>query len=113
MESLADFLGVEHLPRDPAVPAKTPLVDDTTTIQEFAKRVLASREYRQSVVDRIVTHSLPAQIEAMLYHYAEGKPTERVEHTGKDGSPIVTEIRRVIVRAPSFDEDDVPVTVTH
>lgn len=51
---------------------------------------------------------LPAAVECLLYHYAHGKPAERVEHTGKDGAPIVTEIRRVIVRTGSQMLDDEP-----
>ena len=33
-----------------------------------------------------------------LLHYAHGKPKETVEVGGLDGNPLITEIRRVIVK---------------
>jgi hypothetical protein len=40
---------------------------------------------------------LPSAVITRLMDHAWGKPVERVEHTGKGGEPIVTEVRRVIV----------------
>jgi hypothetical protein len=83
-------------------------------MKEFATRVLQSKEYRASLYRRVVADELPAQIEALLYYYSAGKPTERFEHSGKDGKPIetITEVRRVIVpvRAQLEDDDDVSET---
>jgi hypothetical protein len=51
----------------------------TKRAREFAELILCSQEYRDSLVRRIRTDSLAPNIEALLYHYAYGKPKERVE----------------------------------
>jgi len=50
----------------------------TADIKEFARTVLTSAEYRKAVTDRIVRGKAPV-IEKLLYHYAFGRPVERVE----------------------------------
>jgi hypothetical protein len=81
MQSLADFLGVI----DPQNPDGDP-VDrsdssfERMTRKDFCRKVLASREYRESLMRRIILGALPPAIEQLLYYYAEGKPVERVEH---------------------------------
>lgn len=77
MESLASFLGV----RDPAMPdAPEPRAFDANiSIRDFCKGVLRSAEYRASIVQRIRLGTLPPAVEIAMYHYAEGKPVERVE----------------------------------
>lgn len=97
-QSLADVLGVP----DPKEPDK--LLEASSmpaTRKDFCKRILDSPEYRESLRQRIVLGTLPPAIEQLLYYYADGKPKEIFEHTGKDGKPIetISEVRRVIVHA--------------
>jgi len=121
MQSLADFLGVNPL-RDaqPDAPPEQTLVDITDPTA-FARAVLESREFRQYIVSGLTLGNLPG-FTSILQRLMDAagnwpKATSRIEHTGKDGDPIVTEVRRVIVRAEmrdAFDEkpDERPVT-TH
>ena len=78
MESLAHFLGVPEYgaPAD-AEPARP--FDQSITIRDFCRGVLRSRDYRLSILQRIRLGSLPPAVEIAMYHYAEGKPVERVE----------------------------------
>jgi len=71
-----------------------------TDAREFAKAVLESREFREYIVEGLRSRDLSPTVIIRLMDYAEGwgKPPERVEHTGKDGQPIVTEVRRVVIR---------------
>ncbi len=100
LQTLAESLGIED--------TYVPLAEnrEPQTIQEFCESVLTSKEYRQSIRDRIALGNLPPAIELRLYDYAYGKPVDKVEHTGKDGNPIetITEVRRVIVRTPVDEE---------
>lgn len=114
VETLGEFLGLQ--PEQPVEEVPRPSLFDTLTIKDFCKGVLASREYRQSILDRITLGSLPPAVECRMYDYAYGKPPERVEHTGADGEPIktITEVRRVVVRAPVQQEETEPqVAVVH
>ena len=55
-------------------------------------------------------HDKPGQLKLLGRHI--GLFPDKVEHTGKNGGPIetaVTEVRRVIVRADSFDDEQKPV----
>lgn len=78
-------------PNDPPV--------EFTSAQEFAKAVLESQEFFSYVLSGLASRKIPAALLLRLMDYADGwgKPPERVEHTGKDGEAIVTEVRRVIV----------------
>lgn len=97
MKSLAEHLGIEDT-RPEASPTEISDVDiENMSVQDFCRGVLRSREYRLSILQRVRSGDLPAAIESLLYHYAEGKPVDRIEHTGKDGQPIAVAIRRVIV----------------
>lgn len=49
------------------------------TARAFCKEILDSRQYRESLLRRIITDSLPPAVEQLLYYYANGKPVERVE----------------------------------
>lgn len=104
-ESLADYLGLD----DPTandhevVPAARP--EDITDPKEFAIAVLSSRDFRLYVVNSLTLGSIPSAVVLRLMDYGWGKPPERIEHTGKDGDAIITEVRRTIVRAaPNFME---------
>lgn len=78
MESLADFLGVHDLkgPDDkPVAEAPSPKL----TAKEFCRRILASEEYRQSLLNRILLGELPPALEQMMWDRAHGKVVEKVE----------------------------------
>lgn len=76
-QSLADFLGVLD-PQQPELPVQ-PAPASNLTVQQFCKDVLSTVQYRESLLRRIIMDELPAAIEQMLYHYAHGKPVERLE----------------------------------
>lgn len=78
MKSLAEHLGSVRDVRAPQDAEPTPEVP-WHSIREFCQGILRSPEYKMSLQIRIVTGELPPQIEALLYHYAEGKPVDRVE----------------------------------
>ena len=80
-ESLAEFLGVED--RVTKTPASSPGPSDKLTIKDFCKHVLRSKDYREMLLLRVQLGTLPPAIETLLYHYAEGKPVERVEFKDK------------------------------
>jgi len=117
MKSLAEHLGVmptdgeasptngEASPAEAAPQTETRL-EDITDSKTFALAVLNSSEFRRYIVSGLVLGNLPgfAGILMRMMDYAWGKPVDRVEHTGKDGNPII-EVRRVVVRADSTIED--------
>lgn len=47
--------------------------------QKFARSLLNSQTYRDSLEARMKRHELPPAVEVMLWHYAFGKPVEQVE----------------------------------
>ena len=51
----------------------------TKQAREFARKILDSEEYRNSIERRIGKDSLPGGVEVMLWYYAYGKPTEKVD----------------------------------
>lgn len=97
-QTLADLLGVPDAP--PAAARFEDLVD-VADAKAFGAAILDSREFKQYIVDGLRLGTLPgfAGVLRFFLEHALGKPVERVEHTGAGGGPIVTEVRRVIVRA--------------
>jgi hypothetical protein len=77
MKSLAEYLGVED-PQVPDVPVSE-APSPKLSRKEFARAILATPEYRESLMYRIRLHELPPAVEVLLYHYAYGKPTDIVE----------------------------------
>jgi hypothetical protein len=63
----------------------------TREIQAFAKDFLESDEYRARLRVRIERGQAMA-IETLLYHYAYGKPKERIEVEGTAPMPLVIEL---------------------
>ena len=106
-QSLADYLGV-GLPTDPKQEPTALDAVDVTDPKAFAEAVLGSREFRRFVVDGLLTGELAPGIITRLMDHAWGVPPKKLELTGKDGQPIVTEVRRVIVRAPLLEDEDAP-----
>lgn len=49
--------------------------------QKFARKLVESQDYKDSLERRIKSDSLPAAVECMLWHYAYGKPIEQVALT--------------------------------
>jgi hypothetical protein len=49
--------------------------------KHFAREIVESPEYRASLKSRAKSGTLPPQVETMLWAYAYGKPTEKVEIT--------------------------------
>ena len=76
MQSLADFLGARNLPEDTPNPdPPAPKV----SIKDRARQILESREYFQSVLDRIKLGTLPPAVELRFYDEAYGKVVTRLE----------------------------------
>ena len=48
----------------------------------FARKLLDDAMYQEQLKIRLMDGSLPSNIEALLYHYAYGKPVEAIEITG-------------------------------
>lgn len=76
-QSLADFLGVPD-PQQPGRPAAS-APSGKMTRKQFCKELLATKEYRESLLQRIVLGTLPPAVEVLLYHYADGKPVDKIE----------------------------------
>lgn len=108
VQSLADFLGAE----DPRPPERRDLdyssLLDTSDPKAFCQKVLETREFRQYIMNGITLGDLPPAVMCRVIDHAWGKPPERVEHTGKDGDPIIREVRRVIVRVESQEDEQPP-----
>lgn len=111
MQTLADYFGTSE---EPATPGAVRL-EDITDSKAFALAILDSKEFRQYIINGLTLGELPSAIVCRLMDYGWGKPAERIEHTGKDGEPIVTEVRRIIIHAAAdFSEqvaDDKPVVM--
>ncbi len=74
MQTLADLLGSNDPPIEP--PAKP---WSKLTIKSFCKDILESPEYRDSIKSRILLGEIPPAVECMWYHYAYGKPADKLE----------------------------------
>ena len=53
----------------------------TLEAREFARDLIDSPDYRKSLARRIKNDALPGGVEVMLWYYAYGKPTDKVEVT--------------------------------
>lgn len=99
MQSLAESLGLldikEDFKEDPH--AKYEGLSGV----EFCRAVVDSPEFRRYVVTGILAHDIPPALVTRIVDHAWGKPTERVEHSGVNGAPIITRVERVVVRAPN------------
>lgn len=79
MRSLAEHLGISEKPDEvaPDEPSDEELL--SCSVRDFARGILRSRDYRRSILYRVRLGELPPAVEVLLYHYAEGKPVEKLE----------------------------------
>jgi len=85
-------------------PRPEPKKPELLSAQEFALEIVSSPEFVTYIKNGVMCGDLPSAIVCRLMDYAWGKPPDRVEHTGKDGNPIVTEVRRVVVHVGETEE---------
>lgn len=74
--NLAEALGIKN-PLEQAAPEPQPVGD--LDGRSFARMVLNSTQYRESIMRRILFDELPAAVETKLMDYAWGRPTEHLE----------------------------------
>lgn len=78
MKSLAEHLGIvisgEPHPDEPSDEELLGM-----SVRDFARGILRSRDYRRSILQRVHMGTLPPAVEVLLYHYAEGKPVDKLE----------------------------------
>src|SRR5688572_15291641 len=53
--------------------------------QRFARQIVESQDYRDSLNRRIKSDTLQSGVECMLWHYAYGKPVEQLQITLQPG----------------------------
>lgn len=71
----------------------------TKEAREAASRIVDDPEYRENLLLRAKAGRLAPAVETMLWHYAKGKPVERVEIedvTQLSDAELIDELRRVI-----------------
>lgn len=61
----------------------------TIEAKKACAEIVDDPAYRENLIERARNGKLAPAIEAMLWHYAKGKPKEYIEHTGKDGSGLI------------------------
>ena len=106
-QSLADLLGSEaSTPDKSALEAEYVDLVNTKDATEFCRKLVESKMFREYILRGIILGDLPSAMATRVADHGMGKPPERIEHTGKDGEPIVTEVRRVIVHAQNDAMDD-------
>lgn len=60
--------------------------------QQFARELVTSQVYKDTLQERIKTKTLAPAIEQMLWYYAYGKPIEQVELTVQQGVEDLTQL---------------------
>jgi uncharacterized small protein (DUF1192 family) len=61
-----------------------------STAARFARELVESDVYRQSLRDRIAEKTLPPAIEVLLWSYAFGRPLDRIQLTIAEGQEDLT-----------------------
>lgn len=77
----------------------------TVQVRELAQGLVNDDAYLVKLRLQLRAGKCAPAVEAMLWHYAYGKPKDTIEHTGPDGAPLVTRIERVILRKPDEGDD--------
>lgn len=62
----------------------------TREVAETCRALVEDKAYRANLALRLVEGKLHASVEALLWHYAYGKPKETVEHQGLTVPAAVT-----------------------
>lgn len=62
---------------------KGALNKSTVEVEATCRQLVDDPEYRRYFAHRLSVGSLPPALEAMVWHYAYGKPVERLEHSGE------------------------------
>lgn len=70
----------------------------TIEVRDFAKNLVEDPDYVENLTARMKTGKAP-HMETLLFHYAFGKPIDRVEHTGKDGKDLIGALMVEVVQA--------------
>jgi len=76
-------------------------------LREVAKQDKEGRKYGELIVEATILQAMKGNGQALktIWEYIEGKVTQPMEHTGKDGGPMV--LRVVYDDAPAQIDDDV------
>jgi hypothetical protein len=62
----------------------------TRKAEAICQRMVDDREYRREFARRFKAGELPPPLEAMVWHYAFGKPTEHhILNGDEDGGPVL------------------------
>jgi hypothetical protein len=64
----------------------------TLEVRKAASALVEDGEYRAELLERLRAGTLPPAVEVMLWHYAYGRPVERVEVSNPDGSNLFGEV---------------------
>ncbi len=97
LQSLADYLGTSGPEPETSGPKFEDLLDLTNS-KAFADALINSREFRRYIVNGLTMGDLPGGVLCRVLDHGWGKPPERVEHTGKDGGPLlIREVRSIVV----------------
>lgn len=59
----------------------------STEVKTFCGRLIDDPDYQAGFAQRFKAGTLPAPLEAMVWHYRYGKPTEYIEHSGEVRMP--------------------------
>lgn len=62
--------------------------DVTLAAQALARQILSSPKYVDNLKKRAEAGKLKPAVEVMLWHYAAGKPPDKVELTGENAGPL-------------------------
>lgn len=79
MKSLADVLSVADVEKPPQQRTEPAPFVEPKTPREFAKTIVESQQYRESLLRRILVDELAPAVEVWLLNTAHGKPVDRVE----------------------------------
>jgi hypothetical protein len=60
----------------------------TAEVEAKCRALIEDPEYQTYFKHRLAVGQLAPALEAMTWHYAYGKPIERLEHAGPGGGPI-------------------------
>ncbi len=100
--TIADLLDPPGAAASSALDAK---LEDIADGEAFAQAVLGSLGFRRYIINGLTLGDLPPAILGRLIDHGWGKPPERVEHTGKDGGPLlIQEVRSIIVDPKKSDD---------